>query len=188
MSRHPQPSRPPLLLGQPAFNQRTGQVVVASRPAPGALVAATDGACAGNPGPGGWAWFVNETMWAAGGSTDTTNNVMELQALRELLHATAGDSRAVHVILDSKYVLNCVTVWIHNWRRRGWTSSKGEPVANRTLIEQIDELRTGRQVTFEWVRGHAGHPLNSRADAKAACARDNARRGRTPLLGPGLPR
>ncbi|USR79491.1 ribonuclease H family protein [Arcanobacterium pinnipediorum] len=133
------------------------------------LVIATDGACSGNPGPGGWA-FVDQTSGYAvsGGSGQTTNNIMELTAM---LHALryAGPDVDLLLRVDSKYVIDSMTKWAAGWRNRGWRKADGKPVLNRELIEEIlnlYEARTGR-TDIEWVRGHNGDPGNDLADRLA---------------------
>lgn len=133
------------------------------------IVVATDGSCLGNPGPGGWAWYVDSHRWQAGASVSTTNNQMELQAVLEALRSLPRDA-TLHIESDSKYAIDALTSWIHNWRRRGWKTSAGKPVANRDLIVSIDRELTGRNVTFKWVRGHAGHERNEAADLRARAA------------------
>ena len=145
---------------------------------PEPLVVATDGSALGNPGPGGWSWFVSPTNWAAGFAAHTTNNIMELTALLDLLESTEP-SRPLKVMIDSQYVINCVTKWIHGWKRRNWVASTGKPVANRELIEAIDRAMAGRAVELIWVRGHAGHSLNEEADTLAREAAGRAKRSGT---------
>lgn len=149
-------------------------------------IVATDGSCLRNPGPGGWCWYRDDDAWAAGGESHTTNNRMELTALLEALRAFPAD-RPLHVMADSKYVIDAVTTWIHNWRRRGWRTGRGEPVKNRELIEAIDAELAGREVTFEWVRGHTGHPLNEAADARCLAAATAVDSGTPVVTGPGGP-
>ena len=129
-------------------------------------VAATDGSALGNPGPGGWAWVTEDGRHACAGARHSTNNRMELRAVYELLRATSPDE-PLTIQTDSVYVVNIFTKWLAGWRTRGMKTSSRKPVENTDLIEPIDSLLAGRQVTFEWVRGHAGHPLNERADALA---------------------
>jgi ribonuclease HI len=129
----------------------------------------TDGACKGNPGPGGWgAWLqlgVHEKeLW--GGETLTTNNRMELTAVIEALGALKRDSRVV-VHTDSQYVRQGITAWIHNWKKRGWKTADGKPVKNIDLWQRLDALAATHQVQWRWVKGHAGDPGNERADALA---------------------
>ena len=134
------------------------------------VIVYTDGACSGNPGPGGWAWAVapGGSPSGAGGEPRTTNQRMELRAVLEALIAL-GDSQPVLVVSDSTYVVNCFRDrWWAGWLQRGWINSKKQPVANRDLWEPLVELVLERRnVTFRWVKGHSGHPLNERADALA---------------------
>lgn len=129
----------------------------------------TDGACKGNPGPGGWgAWLRwgdhEKELW--GGEALTTNNRMELTAVIEALTAL---KRPTSVVLhtDSEYVRNGITTWIHGWKKRGWLTADKKPVKNRELWQRLDELTRGHQVDWRWVKGHAGDPGNERADALA---------------------
>jgi ribonuclease HI len=129
----------------------------------------TDGACKGNPGPGGWgAWLrsgVHEReIW--GGDAQTTNNRMELTAVIESLAALKSASR-VTLHLDSEYVRNGITTWIHNWKRRGWRTASNQAVKNVDLWQRLDALTQLHTVDWRWVRGHAGDVGNERADALA---------------------
>lgn len=151
-----------------------------------AITAAADGSALGNPGPAGWAWFIDDTRWRAGGWPRATNNQGELMAVIDLLHATAGRGEPLHVLCDSQYVINSVTQWMPGWKRRGWRRSDGKPVLNRELLEQLDAALQGREVTFEWVRGHAGHPMNEAADQRARAAAEAFQRGQAPDAGPGI--
>lgn len=132
------------------------------------LIVACDGSSLGNPGPGGWAWAASDTVYGAGGADHTTNNAMELTAVAEALR-TLPDDQPLVLICDSRYVIDSVTRWIHGWRRNGFRTKAGSPIANRELIEAIDTLLRNRPapVRFEWVRGHTGHPLNETADRLA---------------------
>ncbi len=135
----------------------------------------TDGACKGNPGPGGWAWVVPDGSWANGAEPETTNQRMELAAVLEALRALDGD---VEVVSDSTYVVNCFRDgWWKGWLKRGWTNSKKEPVANRDLWEPLIELYLGREdeLTFTWVKGHAGEDWNDVADRLAVEAAETQR-------------
>jgi len=129
----------------------------------------TDGACEGNPGPGGFAAIVDidgERRELTGAEPKTTNNRMELSAVIAGLRDLPEASR-VRVVSDSQYVVNGMTRWIHGWRRKGWRSASGSPVKNRDLWEELDGLAQKHRVRWEWVRGHNGHPENERADALA---------------------
>jgi ribonuclease HI len=137
---------------------------------------ATDGSCLGNPGPGGWAWATADGRQDSGGVANTTNNVMELRALREALAAFPA-STPLLLQVDSQYVIKTFTEWIEGWKARGWRTSDKRPVKNRAEIEPIDALLRGRDVRWEHVRGHAGHPLNERVDLLAHAAAIAARSG-----------
>lgn len=128
----------------------------------------TDGACSGNPGPGGWAWAVPGGRWAAGAAPDTTNQRMELTAALEALRSLVGP---LDVVTDSTYVANCFRdKWYLGWNRRGWRNSQGKPVANRDLWEPLIELVLETRSTFRWVKGHSGDVLNDFVDQLAVDA------------------
>ena len=150
------------------------------------ITAAADGSALGNPGPMGWAWYIDDDRWAAGGSPHGTNNQGELQAVLELLRATAGSDASLLVECDSRYVIDSVTKWMPGWKRKGWRKSDGKPVLNRELLQAIDDELQGRDVTFFWVKGHAGHPRNEAADERANGAAQAFRRGVEPQRGPGF--
>ena len=129
----------------------------------------TDGACKGNPGPGGWgAWMSwgeqEKELW--GGEPLTTNNRMELTAVIESLAALKRRSRVV-IYTDSQYVRNGITNWIHNWKTRGWKTADKKPVKNVDLWQRLDAVAAEHDVDWRWVKGHAGEPGNERADALA---------------------
>lgn len=129
----------------------------------------TDGACKGNPGPGGWgAWLSSggHDKELFGGERETTNNRMELTAPIEAL-ASLKRSCDVVVYLDSEYVRKGITEWITNWQRRGWKTADGKPVKNADLWQRLDALRKLHHVEWRWVKGHAGDPGNERADMLA---------------------
>ena len=151
-------------------------------------VVAVDGSALGNPGPAGWAWYVDENCWAAGGWPNSSNNRGELTALLELLKATAPTNEELHVLADSQYVINSVTKWMSGWKKRGWRKSDKSPVLNADLMQAIDEAISGRKVSFEWVRGHSGHPLNEAADDKARAAATAYQRQSSVDSGPGWTR
>jgi len=138
------------------------------------LTAYTDGACSGNPGPGGWGALMiardGDTVLRerelSGGAPDTTNNRMELLAAISALEALSRPS-AITIVTDSAYVKNGVTGWIHGWKRNGWKTSNKKPVKNVDLWQRLDEAQARHDVTWEWVKGHAGHPENERADELA---------------------
>lgn len=138
----------------------------------------TDGACSGNPGPGGWAWVIDDGRFAFGSSPRTTNQRMELSAALDAVRSLPGE---LVIVSDSTYVVNCFRDrWWDGWRRRGWRNSKREPVANRDLWEPlVDEVLDRGDVRFQWVRGHSGHPLNERADALAVAAAQDQTSGRS---------
>lgn len=150
------------------------------------ITAAADGSALGNPGPNGWAWYIDDDRWAAGGSPHGTNNQGELQAVLELLRATAGIDEKLIIECDSRYVIDSVTKWMPGWKRRGWRKSDGGPVLNRELLEGIDEALRGRDVEFSWVKGHAGHPLNEAADERANSAAKAYQQKQEPRRGPGF--
>jgi ribonuclease HI len=134
----------------------------------GATVVYTDGACRGNPGPGGWAWAVPGGAWASGYERDTTNQRMEITAAFRAVQTLRGP---VHVVSDSTYVVNCFRdEWWKGWIARGWRNSKKEPVANRDLWEPFVELVQSRDVTFDWVKGHGDDPMNDLVDRLAVAA------------------
>lgn len=129
----------------------------------------TDGACKGNPGPGGWgAWMSagDHEKELFGGEALTTNNRMELSAVIESL-ATLKRSCIVAIYTDSAYVKNGMTTWIHNWKRRGWRTADNQPVKNAELWQRLDSLVQQHKVSWHWVKGHSGDPGNERADALA---------------------
>lgn len=151
-------------------------------------VVAIDGSALGNPGPAGWAWYVDENCWAAGGWPNSSNNRGELTALLELLKATAPTNEELHVLADSQYVINSVTKWIAGWKANGWRKADKKPVVNVDLMQAIDKAITGRKVSFEWVRGHSGHPLNEAADDKARAAATAYQHHNSVESGPGWTR
>jgi len=129
----------------------------------------TDGACRGNPGVGGWGALLisgGRRKTLHGGEPDTTNNRMELKAAIEALNALRG-RRNVVLHTDSKYVMNGLTEWMPNWKKRGWKTASKKPVKNQDLWQALDEAANGHEVTWKWVRGHDGNPGNEAADALA---------------------
>ena len=128
-----------------------------------------DGACKGNPGPGGWGVLLRaggRERELFGGERQTTNNRMELMAVIEGLSALVRRSR-VRVYTDSQYVQKGISEWIHSWKRRGWKTADKKPVKNEDLWRRLDEAARAHEVEWHWVKGHAGHPENERADALA---------------------
>ena len=150
------------------------------------ITAAADGSSLGNPGPAGWAWYVDEDTWDAGGWPQGTNNLGELTAILRLLQATAETGEELHILADSQYAINVVSKWRHGWKKRGWTKADKKPIKNLELIQEIDRAMEGRRVTFEWVKGHAGHRMNERADDLARGCAEAYQAGRTPEPGPGF--
>ena len=137
----------------------------------------TDGACSGNPGPGGWGVLllaresevVVKERTLCGGEADTTNNRMELLAAISALETLARPSDIV-VVTDSAYVKNGVTGWIFGWKRNGWKTADRKPVKNVDLWQRLDAAQARHNVTWKWIKGHAGHPENERVDALATAA------------------
>ena len=152
------------------------------------IFAAADGSALGNPGPAGWAWYVDDDCWASGGWPRGTNNMGELMAVLDLLQQTAHVDDELHVFCDSKYVIDSVTKWMPGWKRKGWKKSDGKPVLNVELMKALDAAMDGRRdrVRFEWVKGHAGHELNEAADKRANAAASAYQRGVEPDAGPGF--
>ena len=147
------------------------------------LLAYTDGACSGNPGPGGWGALmiardgteVLKERELKGGEAQTTNNKMELMAAIAALEALDRASN-ITVVTDSNYVKNGITSWIHGWKRNGWKNAAKKPVANADLWKRLDEAQARHTVSWKWVKGHAGHAENERAD-------ELARAGMAPFKG-----
>lgn len=140
----------------------------------------TDGACSGNPGPGGWAYLLRHKASGAeredsGGDRATTNNRMELMAVIEGLSALSRRS-TVDLFSDSKYVLNGLSEWMPDWKKRGWKTAAKKPVKNVDLWKRLDELKIEHELRFHWVKGHNEHPENERCDQLAVAARDAAAR------------
>ena len=138
------------------------------------LFAYTDGACSGNPGPGGWGVLLLAREGAEvvrertlnGGEADTTNNRMELLAAISALETLARPSQ-ITVVTDSAYVKNGVTGWIFGWKKNGWKTADRKPVKNVDLWQRLDAAQARHKVTWAWIKGHAGHPENERADELA---------------------
>ena len=138
----------------------------------------TDGACSGNPGPGGWAFILRhptsgQEKECSGGDKATTNNRMELEAVIRGLEALSRPTR-VELFSDSQYVLNGLKEWMAGWKKRGWKTAGKQPVKNQDLWMRLDELIQQHTLSFHWVRGHNDHPENERADRLAVAARDRA--------------
>ena len=138
------------------------------------LFAYTDGACSGNPGPGGWGALLQAKSGGevvkerelSGGAADTTNNRMELMAAIEALNALERPSK-ITMVTDSAYVKGGITEWIEGWKARGWKTASKSAVKNEDLWRLLDEAVQGHDIRWEWVKGHAGHPENERADKLA---------------------
>ncbi|MFT3833638.1 MAG: ribonuclease HI family protein [Micropruina sp.] len=150
------------------------------------LIAAADGSALGNPGPAGWAWYIDADRWASGGWPHGTNNMGELTAVLDLLRQTAGFDDDLLIYCDSMYVINSVTKWMPGWKRKGWRKGDGKPVLNVEIMKELDAALAGRRVRFEWVKGHSGHPLNEEADRLANAAAVAFSQGCAPQAGPGL--
>ena len=151
------------------------------------IIAAADGSALDNPGPAGWAWYIDDDHWASGGWAHGTNNMGELKAVLDLFEATASRPEAkLRVYCDSQYVINSLTKWMPGWKKKGWKKSDGKPVLNRDLLEALDQVLTGRDYEFIWVKGHAGHELNEKADSLANGAARAYQEGREPAHGPGF--
>ncbi|MFS4437938.1 ribonuclease HI [Paracoccaceae bacterium GXU_MW_L88] len=139
-----------------------------------AFFAYTDGACSGNPGPGGWGALlvakkgdeIVKERELNGGAAETTNNRMELTAAIEALNAL-GRPTTLTLVTDSVYVRDGVTKWLHGWKRNGWKTSQKKPVKNEDLWRALDEATQRHDIEWQWVKGHAGHPENERADQLA---------------------
>jgi ribonuclease HI len=129
----------------------------------------TDGACSGNPGPGGWGAvleYAGHEKELSGAEAETTNNRMELMAAIQALEALKRPSK-VRLVTDSVYVKDGVTKWIHGWKKNGWKTAAKKPVKNEDLWRRLDEAARRHDITWEWIKGHAGHAENERADALA---------------------
>ena len=142
----------------------------------------TDGACSGNPGPGGWAFVlrgpgVSGDLESSGGEPDTTNNRMELLAAIRGLEAIPSPA-SVRLVSDSEYVVKGLREWLDGWKARGWRTAAKKPVKNEDLWRELDALRGTHRLRPEWVRGHNEHPENTRCDALAVAAIERMRRGR----------
>ena len=139
----------------------------------------TDGACSGNPGPGGWGVFLRwrgHEKELSGGEPDSTNNRMELMAAIQALESLKRAS-VVDLHTDSTYVRDGITKWIHGWKRNGWKTSAKKPVKNEDLWKRLDAALADHQVSWHWVKGHSGHPENDRADELATAAAQEIKNG-----------
>ncbi len=144
-----------------------------------AVSVATDGACKGNPGPGGWGAVLRSGTTEkelSGGENPTTNNRMEMTAVIEALNALKKPCD-VHLSTDSRYVMDGLTKWVKGWQRNGWRTADKKPVKNVELWQALVEATARHRIRWEWVKGHAGHPDNERADRLASDAADAQRRG-----------
>ncbi len=151
------------------------------------ITAAADGSALGNPGPAGWAWYIDDNTWRAGGWPHGTNNMGELKAVLDLLEATAHrPDEPLRVLCDSQYVINSITKWMPGWKKKGWKKRDGKPVLNVELMKALDAAMAGRTVHFEWVKGHAGHELNEAADLRARAVATAFQAGRPAPEGPGF--
>lgn len=142
----------------------------------------TDGSCSGNPGPGGWGAILRygeKERELSGGEPATTNNRMELMAAIRALETLKRPCR-VHLHTDSKYLRDGITGWIHNWKRNGWKTAARKPVKNAELWQRLDAALARHEIEWHWVRGHAGHAENERADALARKAIKDLAKGRSP--------
>lgn len=144
----------------------------------------TDGACSGNPGPGGWGAllrFGEYTKELSGGEAETTNNRMELMAAIQGL-TSLKEPCVVDLYTDSVYVKDGIEKWIHGWKKRNWKTSGGDPVKNIELWKALEEARGRHKVTLHWVKGHAGHPENERADELARAGMEPFKKARKPKV------
>ena len=136
----------------------------------------TDGACRGNPGPGGWGVYIqlnDEEKDLYGGNPETTNNQMEMQAALEALKYLKDKNDVIELYTDSNYLRQGITEWIHKWKLNNWRTAAKKPVANRDLWIEISDLNEKMNVHWNWVKGHAGDPGNERADQLANIGADN---------------
>ncbi|UVI34437.1 ribonuclease H family protein [Brevibacterium spongiae] len=149
------------------------------------IIAAADGSALGNPGPAGWAWYIDDDCWHAGGWKNATNNRGELMAVLDLLNSTADADEDLKVFCDSQYVINALTKWMPGWKRKGWKKADGMEVLNKDLLELLDAALKGRDVEFEWVKGHSNHAMNEAADDRARAAATAYQKGTAVPEGPG---
>lgn len=149
------------------------------------IIAAADGSALGNPGPAGWAWYVDADHWACGGWAHGTNNMGELTGVLDLLQQTAHLDEDLLIYCDSRYAIDSITKWMPGWKRKGWKKADGKPVMNVEIMKALDAaMRTN--VRFQWVKGHAGHELNEAADKLANAAAASWKDGVAPDPGPGF--
>lgn len=131
----------------------------------------TDGACSGNPGPGGWGAVIHkdgaETQEIFGGIAETTNNRMELTATIKGIETILADPSTAHIHTDSTYVKDGITLWVKNWQKNGWKTAAKKPVKNQDLWQDLVAVCDKKPITWHWVKGHSGHPDNERADMLA---------------------
>ena len=133
----------------------------------------TDGACSGNPGPGGWGWAVapDGTPRGSGGEAATTNQRMEVFAVYDAIRTLGAEGTPLEIVSDSTYVVNCFRdAWWVKWQRNGWKNAKKQPVANVDLWKPLIEVVQAGDITFRWIKGHSGHPMNELADQLAVAA------------------
>lgn len=149
------------------------------------FIVATDGSALGNPGPTGWAWFIDEQNWMAGGLSHATNNIGELLAIKYAIKMAGSLSRPLIIESDSRYAISSVTEWGNKWKLKEWKTSSGSQVANREIIEEIMILISNYEVHFNWIKGHSGHYRNEKADVHAREAALHVKNGYTDILGPG---
>ncbi len=132
------------------------------------LIIYTDGACSGNPGPGGWGALLiygKSEKELFGGAPDTTNNRMEMMAaIKALQSLKPGYNAPITLWTDSKYLKNGITIWIHGWKKRGWKKADKKPLLNKDLWQKLDDIVQDKNIEWKWVKGHAGDPGNERAD------------------------
>jgi ribonuclease HI len=147
---------------------------------------AIDGSSLGNPGPTGWAWYIDDSCWAAGGWSRGTNNKGELYALLAILEATQDCEEPLQILCDSRYVIDSCTKWMTSWKKRGWRTADNKPIKNPEEMKALDVALAGRNYSFEWVRGHTGNPLNEKADDLARAAATAYQDGTPVARGPGF--
>jgi ribonuclease HI len=139
----------------------------------GLITIHTDGACSGNPGPGGWGAILEwngHRKEINGAEPETTNNRMELMAAIQALRAVKGENKSIRLVTDSTYVKDGLTKWIHGWKKNGWKTAAKKPVKNADLWRELDEAASRHDVQWDWVKGHSGDPDNERADELARLA------------------